>query len=125
VSIYGLISAVFIASTYWEAIYYYTSNSTLLFSCFIIYVFICDLGLLCFVLWLFTYNVPLVFENQSLIEKCDKEKFPPTVYGENEYNMGKYKNFISVFGHNPILWFLPLNANSEGDGLVFAKNKSA
>lgn len=30
-------------------------------------------------------------------------------FKKGKYNYGKMKNFIAVFGRNPLLWFLPLS----------------
>ena len=40
----------------------------------------------------------------------------------NPYNISPTKNFLKVFGKNPILWFLPI-CTSEEDGLTFEENQ--
>lgn len=64
-----------------------------------------------------------MFNNVTTIENLDAErkKVPVT----KEYNFNMYQNWISVFGKNKILWFIPLNLDSgkpEGDGVVFFKS---
>lgn len=36
----------------------------------------------------------------------------------NVYDVGAWKNWTSVFGTNPLLWFLPITTN-HGDGMFF------
>ena len=63
---------------------------------------------------------PLVFAGLTLIEQSDRERFPQ---GKilNNYDLGVFRNFCVVFGKNPLVWFLPLNLNLAGSGLVFEK----
>ncbi len=56
--------------------------------------------------------------NLTVIEKSDKERFP-TSKAMNIYDLGKYKNFCSVFGNNPLIWFLPIQEERKGKGIVF------
>jgi hypothetical protein len=57
-----------------------------------------------------------------LIEKCDRDKFISSKKSWiNEYDQGCYNNFVAVFGKNPLIWFLPIYANYEGEGIAYKK----
>jgi hypothetical protein len=122
ISIYGVMSTMFVTFTFWEAILHYYSKGSILLSSFIIYVYLCNIGLMVFSFWLFFYNWNLVFNNLSLIEKCDRDKFISSKKSWiNEYDQGCYNNFVAVFGNNPLIWFLPIYANYEGEGIAYKK----
>ena len=123
ISIYGINSTMLVTFTFWEAIIHFYTKGSILLSSFIIYVYLCNIGLMIFSFWLFFYNWNLVFSNLSLIEKCDRDKFISCKKSWiNEYDQGCYNNFKAVFGNNPLIWFLPIYANYEGEGIAFKKN---
>jgi len=53
--------------------------------------------------------------NQTTIEAMEKKS---NLYTGNIYHLGSYRNFIEVFGDNPLLWFIPV-FTSKGNGLSF------
>ena len=71
-----------------------------------------------FLLWLFLVNWNLAIKNSTVIENADRERFPSTK-SLNIYDLGFYKNFCAVFGKNPLVWFLPFGANSDGEGIIY------
>ena len=40
----------------------------------------------------------------------------------NIYDLGTYKNFTTVFGNNPLVWFIPAFPNYDGDGISYETN---
>jgi hypothetical protein len=121
---YGLIGTTIIAFSYWEVLINDNLNFSANFTkiCFSIFIYITNLGLFSFLLWLFIVNWGLVFNNLSVIEQADRERFPSSK-AINIYDMGCYKNFTSVFGTNPLVWFMPFFANYKGEGVIFETNE--
>jgi hypothetical protein len=121
--LYGIIATTIIALTYWEALL----NTNLRHDTdlgevfFVFFVYICNLGLFGFLLWLFLVNWRLVLTGQTVIENADRERFPSTK-SINIYDLGKLKNFKVVFGNNPLVWFLPFFPNYTGEGLIYETN---
>jgi len=119
IHIHGIIGSIFILVTFWEAVVAYSHGSSPIWEAsFIIFVYICNIGLLGFLLWLFIFNVNLIYTGQTVIEQSDRERFPSSK-PENIYDLGIYRNFTTVFGRNPLFWFIPFFANYEGEGIVF------
>ncbi len=120
--LYGFILTIIIFFTFWEVVIETNLryDSSLYTCCLYSFTYICNLGMLAFLMWLFTTNWTLVFSNQTTIEKSDKERFATAeIKAFNYYDRGLYKNFVSVFGENPLFWFLPVFSNRKGDGLIF------
>ena len=117
---YGLISCIIILSLYWEApIGWNCSNTASLGICFFsTFSFFCILGLFGFLIWLAFLNWKLVFQNYTIIENADKDRYPSSK-SINIYDIGWYKNIKSVFGDNPLTWLSPFSANYNGEGIVF------
>lgn len=69
------------------------------------------------VLTFFTiFHFYLVVSGRTTIEFCEK-KDNKKDGNFISFNIGKYKNFVSVFNKNPLLWFFPFSPNREGGGL--------
>lgn len=117
---HGIISSLIVAFTYWEVIVNaQVNNETSLFMCWIsLFIYLCNFGLLGFLSWLILVNWRLAFANLTVIENSDRERFPSTK-ALNIYDLGCYRNFCSVFGDNPLVWFLPFGANTKGEGIVY------
>lgn len=120
IHLYGALSTLIITFSYWEVLVNTNmSHSYNLFDCWVpLFVYLCNFGLFCFVTWLILVNWRLAFNNLTIIENADKEKFPSSKT-LNIYDLGLYRNFCNVFGNNPLFWFMPWGANTEGSGLVF------
>lgn len=118
--LYGFLSSFLILLSYWEVIYERnTNNNTSIYKIwFPLFVYLTNLSLFVFLIWLIIINWRLAFMNLTVIEKSDKERFP-TSKAMNIYDLGKYKNFCSVFGNNPLIWFLPIQEERKGKGIVF------
>lgn len=72
------------------------------------------------VLTLLSYHCYLVLSNQSTLESHR----PPVFLGgpdKNGFNLGRYQNFVEIFGDNKAFWFLPV-FTSKGDGMEFPAN---
>ncbi len=123
VHLYGVIATFTISCTFWEAIAgtFLQKEIPILNSGFILYAYFSNMGLMFFLSWLFYCNANLVFKGQTVIEQSDRERFPNCKIKSN-YNLGCYKNFIAIFGKNPLFWFLPIFPNYDGEGLSFERN---
>ena len=86
-----------------------------------LFVYICTLGLFIFLVWLLVVNWSLMLQGMTVIENADRERFPSAKF-TNLYDLGKYQNFKSVMGENPLLWFLPVATYDKYQGLFFEKN---
>jgi hypothetical protein len=125
VHLYGLINSLIVIGSYWEAIYKYANDETdILFTSWSCIVYIANIGLFAFLMWLFLFNWSLVFTGQTVIEESDRQRFHSSK-PENIYDLGTYRNFTTVFGRNPLVWFIPFFGNYEGDGMVFETNSLA
>jgi len=124
VHLYGILATFIVICTYWEVIvnFILSYNTTLIQVGFVIFVYVCDLGMFSFLMWLFITNWRLMFSGQTIIENSDRERFKLT-NTVNIYDLGGYKNFTTVFGKNPLVWFIPFFANEEGCGVIFEHRK--
>jgi len=117
---WGFIGSTTVLLSFFDAVVsvYRSYYSTTFQGCIIGITFFLNFGLWSFLFYLLQTNVGLVFNNQTIIEKSEAEKFPAT----NKYNpyfQGYYRNFTTVFGTNPLLWFFPINANLKGEGIIY------
>ncbi|KAJ8298493.1 hypothetical protein KUTeg_025024 [Tegillarca granosa] len=66
---------------------------------------------------LFGYHIYLSLNNRSTLESFRSPIFQsgPDKYG---FSLGKYNNFVEVFGDDKLKWFLPI-FNSDRDGVSF------
>lgn len=117
---HGICANLLILGSYWEAMVNYNgSTSGTLVDCWLtVWSYLCALGLLGYLLWLFIINWKLVFTGQTIIENSDRERFTLNK-SPNIYDLGCLKNFKSVFGNNPLTWFLPFYPNYNGEGLIY------
>jgi len=124
VHLYGIIATFIVICTYWEVIVnsILSYNTNLIQVGFVIFVYVCDLGMFSFLMWLFITNWRLMLSGQTIIENSDRERFKLT-NTVNIYDLGCYKNFTTVFGKNPLVWFIPFFANEEGCGVIFEHRK--
>ncbi|EGR28075.1 hypothetical protein IMG5_183660 [Ichthyophthirius multifiliis] len=63
--------------------------------------------------FLIVFHIILIVNNKTTIEQSEKKK------DQNEYDMGFKQNFLSVFGKNAFLWFLPIDIQYESEGSYF------
>lgn len=70
------------------------------------------------------FHLSLVLTNTTTLEHLEFEKATADHKPNLEkYDVGRYYNWIQVYGNNKLLWFLPLtvqSGNPIGDGIVFA-----
>lgn len=123
IHLYGTINSLIVAFTFWEVVYnsYTDINRSVWEASFNIFVYVCNVGLLCFLIWLFAFNWVLIFSGQTVIEQSERERFPSSK-PDNIYDLGNYRNFTVVFGRNPLVWFIPFFPNYEGEGIVYETN---
>ena len=60
--------------------------------------------------------------NYTTIEFLEKRGCQPPPDHVNRYHLGPLGNVCSVFGSNPLTWWLPVRWTVEGDGLSFRLN---
>ena len=121
---YGVMLTTIVSITFLEAVVGVCFSFTSSFGeCFLaVFVYVLNLCLLGFLIWLFVSNIKLVFSGQTIIEQNEAERFPLTKK-ENLYDFGYYKNFTIVFGTNPLVWFLPFFANYQCEGMIYEKKE--
>ena len=120
---YGILACSLVAFTYWESIIDYNKNyETNVIECwFTLSVYLLNIGLLSFLLWLAAVNWTNLYYGMTVIENSERKRFPSTK-SVNIYDMGPYRNFTNVFGRNPLVWWLPFFSNKNGNGYVFETN---
>lgn len=71
---------------------------------------------------LFGYHLYLVTLNRSTLES-----FRPPMFSlgpdKNAYNLGRYQNWIQIFGKSKLKWFIPIYT-SLGDGVIYPSKAS-
>jgi len=70
----------------------------------------------------FVFHAYLVLFNYTTIEFLEKRGCQPPPDHVNRYHLGPVGNVCSVFGSNPLTWWLPVRWTVEGDGLSFRLN---
>jgi palmitoyltransferase len=70
----------------------------------------------------FIFHAYLVLFNYTTIEFLEKRGCQPPPDHVNRYHLGPLGNVCSVFGSNPLTWWLPVRWTVEGDGLSFRLN---
>lgn len=125
IQFYGILCCSIVALTYWESIANYNMNydSSIAQCWFVISVYLLNLGLLSFLLWLCYINWTNLFKGMTVIENSERQRFPSSKT-KNIYDMGPYRNFTNVFGRNPLVWFIPFFHNRNGNGYVFETNNN-
>eukprot|EP01017_Pseudomicrothorax_dubius_P049622 TRINITY_DN924_c0_g1_i1.p1 TRINITY_DN924_c0_g1~~TRINITY_DN924_c0_g1_i1.p1 ORF type:complete len:399 (-),score=48.06 TRINITY_DN924_c0_g1_i1:77-1273(-) len=115
---YGSLSLLFVTLTYVECLYDVLFNPAL--SIFVVYLvamaYTVNLTLTVIVTGFCGFHFWLVLRNKSTIEYCEKK--------DARYHVGKFRNFLMVFGENPLLWFFPFNPNLKGNGTEFQTRNS-
>ena len=90
------------------------------FGALVAYICVLVLG---FVLGSFTrFHMMLILNNNTTLEHLEakRSKAPIT----REYDLGRYNNWISVFGKRKIFWFLPISSVPMiSDGIIWMKNE--
>ena len=125
VQLHGLIATSIVFLSFIEAIVNLNMNdNTDMFVLVVVFFgWACDAGLFAFLLWLFCINWKLMFRGESVIENSERKRFP-SAKSTNIYDLGYYRNFTTIFGKNPLVWFIPFFANYEGEGYVYETNIS-
>lgn len=79
----------------------------------------------------FIFHLWLISKQYTTIEYCEKRSEGDSTFKKSPYNLGIFRNLQSILGNNVLLWFIPvcksifqslcpnLDANLEGDGLIF------
>mgnify|MGYP000037488402 CR=1 FL=1 len=84
-----------------------------------VFMLVCFLG---FVLTIFArFHLSLVFENSTTIDNLEKSNL------HQVYNLGRFRNWLQVFGKNPWYWALPVYGTSGkpvGDGVLWPQTYS-
>ena len=120
--LYGFLTTLIIFFTFWEVIIEVNMryDTTILQCSLVTFAYMANFGMLCFLSWLFCSNWTLLFSNQTTIEKSEKERFASSgIKASNYYDQGVYRNFTTVFGRLPFIWFLPFAPNYKGEGIIY------
>ena len=121
--LYGSISCFIVLASYWET--FINATFDLSKSIFVVswhlFIFVCTFGLFAFLVWLFVINWGLMFQGLTVIENADRERFPSAKF-KNNFDLGYYKNFKSVFGESPLIWFLPISPDHKYKRVYFEKS---
>ena len=81
--------------------YYNMNYDSIVAECwFCISIYILNIGLLSFLLWLDMVNWSNLLSGMTVIENSERKRFPSTK-SVNIYDMGAYRNFTNVFGKKP------------------------
>ncbi|EGR29094.1 hypothetical protein IMG5_163250 [Ichthyophthirius multifiliis] len=79
----------------------------------------------------FKFHIQLLMTNSTTIETMDKQRQEQqgqiVVNKQNPFDLGYKYNFYQVFGLNPLLWPLPMFAqsgNPYGDGVIWEKKQT-
>lgn len=120
--LYGMITSLFVLGSYWETIFnnIFDYESSVIKLAWNMFVYVNAVGLFSFLTWLFWVNWTLMFQGLTVIENADRERFPNARF-TNQYDLGLYKNFVSVFGESPLIWFLPIMPDDKYKGIYFEK----
>ena len=123
IQLHGLIATIIVFFSFIEAIINFNMNddTDLFLLVGVFFGWACDGGLMAFLLWLFCINWKLMFKGETVIENSDKIRFPSAKMN-NIYDLGTYKNFTTVFGNSPLVWFIPAFPNYDGDGISYETN---
>ena len=81
------------------------------------YVLACVFGFI--ITAFFCFHMWLISKHYTTIEFCEKRKTESAFKDQSPYNTGVYQNLKTILGPNPLLWFLPVRMNLEGNGLFF------
>jgi hypothetical protein len=81
------------------------------------YVLACVFGFI--ITAFFFFHMWLIHNHYTTIEFCEKRKTDTQFKAQSPYNLGLINNLKKILGPNPLLWFLPVRRNLEGNGLFF------
>ena len=89
------------------------------FGVIIAYMSVLVLG---FILTSFTkFHVELILKNNTTLEHLDAKRNKAGIV--REYDLGRYNNWVSVFGKRKVFWFLPISTvPMVSDGIIWMKN---
>lgn len=67
------------------------------------------------------FHIELILKNNTTLENLDAKRSNAPM--TREYDLGRYNNWVSVFGKKKILWFLPIpSVPMVSDGIIWMKN---
>ena len=74
-----------------------------------------------FILGSFTkFHLKLILQNNTTLEHLDAQRSKAPI--TREYDLGRYNNWVSVFGKKKALWFLPVpSVPMISDGIIWMK----
>jgi len=121
---YGFFLSMTVFITFWEVVlnYLYSSETDVISTTIVCLCYSFNFGLLVFLSYLANYNCSLIYANETIIERSDRERFmegvnvnPNYISMSNHisYDKGFYRNFTEVFGTNCLFWLLPFKNNYE------------
>ncbi|KAJ3434055.1 zinc finger dhhc domain containing protein [Anaeramoeba flamelloides] len=77
----------------------------------------------CFLAKPFCLHIILISKNLTTIDNYIRiEKLKNCIDYENNYDLGIWKNFIIIFGKNPLFWLFPTRISCKKNGYEWEKN---
>jgi hypothetical protein len=121
--IYAFISCVLNAATVWESVGRSIVEEVLAIERFMVVLcLVLSIAMATLTFFFLMFHLWLMMQGMTTIEFCEKNTLRKSLAEKNNqhasYDHGLYRNFVNVFGPNPMLWLLPLSL-PEGDGLQF------
>ena len=124
--LYGSLSILIFAGTFWETVYIHTHNpKASVYACFfliLMYTLVSLLGII--VTGFLSFHIYLMLNNMTTIEFCEKKRAGSDSYKqESPWKLTPYQNISTALGPRACLWFLPVQTKELEDGLYFDCNE--
>ena len=103
ISSYPLVYTVLITDSIDYRISYFIVTSYVL-ACFLALIYIP----------FFIFNLRIINNQYTTIEFIEKKGRDELFMIKSPYDLGTFKNFQTILGYNPLLWFLPICPNNKG-----------
>lgn len=115
---YSVLCSMFITVTYSECFFNVISQKGQSIGMIlgISFIWVMNLSIMIIIgsFWFFHLN-QLIGKGKTTIEFCESTT-------RTHYNLGFWTNLKFVLGKNPLFWFLPFGANTDGHGLKYEQN---
>lgn len=99
---------------------YSYSNINIIEHLVVIFLYLLDIAALVVLTLFFKFHLNLILENKTTIETIDKKN----QMFNSPFDLGRSENFLQVFGHNKVLWFIPFKDSTGhplGNGIDWSK----
>ena len=112
--IYGVLCGLMVSMTMWKGMIkiWEDSSKDLLEQVMVGNIYFGQLILNLVLIIFFLFHCYLIYNNLTTIEFREKLEVK---FDKSPYSTTAYGNFVSIFGHNPLKWFLPFSAEQDTD----------